>query len=85
MNSIKGRHETEKCTLKKTIDNLQRKIEEKKINLGHLYAYDEKGDNFLMVQDRIIAETDNENSSSPPEAPSKKNSVIPSLKLKATP
>ena len=49
----------EKCTLKKTIDNLQKKIEEKKINLGHLYAYDEKGDNFLMVQDRIIAETDN--------------------------
>jgi hypothetical protein len=45
--------------------------------LGHLYAYDEKGNNFLLVQDRIIAETDNENSSSSPEAASKRNSNLP--------
>ena len=63
--------------LQRTIDTLHKKIDEKKINLGHLYAYDDKGNNFLLVQDRIIAETDNENSSSSPDAASKGNSHLP--------
>jgi hypothetical protein len=39
-------------------------VEQKKKTLAHIYSFDISNNNILMVQDKIITETDNENSSS---------------------
>lgn len=63
--------------LEGTVGTLQRKIEEKRCNITHIYSY--KHGNMLMVNEAIIAETDNENSSSVIETFSKRIQKASSL------
>jgi hypothetical protein len=79
---IKQEHESEKMLLEGTIDDLKRRIDDKKVNIGHLYSYDNKAGNYLTVQnDRIITETDNENSSSNVETIQKKSPHFSTLSV----
>lgn len=57
LKSIKLENEAEKNMLEGTVGTLQKKIEEKRCNITHIYSY--KHGNMLMVNEGIIAETDN--------------------------
>ena len=57
LRSIKLENEAEKNMLESTMDTLQKKIQEKRCNITHIYSY--KHGNMLAVNDGIIAETDN--------------------------
>jgi hypothetical protein len=43
------------------MQGLKQRIEQKKVNLGHLYTHTQH--DFLILHDCIITETENENSS----------------------
>lgn len=61
LESMRREHESEKVVLEETMDNLRRHIKGRRTTLGHIYSY---GNQIDCLVDRIITETDNENSSS---------------------
>jgi hypothetical protein len=54
LSNLKAENKNEEAIMEETIEYLKQKIEEKKINIGHLFSY--KNEKMTIAFDRIIME-----------------------------